>query len=101
VLGVVIGGTIGNQIGRNLSCDDRRYAYQSYYDGLQGEPGQHYVWRNDADGDHGYIIPGETYRDHDGYECRDFQQVMVVHGDRQDSSGTVCRQDDGTWAVVR
>jgi len=100
IAGVVIGGAIGHEIGKSLPCDDRGYAYRSYGEGLDGEAGEKYSWHNDASGDHGYIIPGEIYHDHNGNECRDFHQVIVVHGDRSEMDGTACRQEDGRWAVM-
>lgn len=32
--------------------------------------------------------------------CRDFQQTIVIDGQRVPAHGTVCQQADGTWRVV-
>ena len=47
IAGVIIGGVIGAALTNKLDCEDRSYAYKTYYDGFNSErPGAQYEWRN-------------------------------------------------------
>ena len=44
--GVVLGGLLGNTIGRDIDCDDQPVAFRVYADGLNGDIGRPYEWNN-------------------------------------------------------
>ena len=92
--GVILGGLLGNTLSRDIDCDDQRYAFNSYNDGLNGDVGREYDWRHNDN--YGTFEPTREYRD-GGYICRDFHTVSYRNGQRLVRDGTACRQDDGYW----
>jgi hypothetical protein len=51
---VIVGGALGAAMTRNLNCEDRSYAYKTYYDGFNsGRPNSTYQWRNPNNGHYG------------------------------------------------
>ncbi len=93
--GVLIGGLLGNAIAGDIECDDRRYAFDVYYQGLNGDIGRRYEWHHGRA--YGYFTPTREYRD-GGRICRDFTTVTYRrNGDMRQHDGTACRWPDGTW----
>lgn len=105
IAGVVFGGLAGNAISRNRWCNNVRadayYYNTAYYDAFD-EPyyGRQYQWRNEYNGNYGYVTPiRETY--YQGYQdCREFEQVIYINGQAQTGRGVACAQPDGTWRIV-
>jgi len=101
IAGVVVGGAVGAALTSNLDCEDRSYAYKTYYDGFNsGRPGSRYEWRNPRNDHRGEFRVGTYYNDPDGFRCANFTQVIYVQGRPQEARGRACRQPDGTWAIV-
>jgi len=101
VAGVIVGGVVGAALTSNLDCEDRSYAYKSYYDGLNsGRPGSRHEWRNPRNDHRGEFRVGRYYNDPDGFRCADFTQTIYIDGRPQEAHGRACRQPDGAWAVV-
>ena len=101
IAGVVIGGAVGAALTSNMDCEDRSYAYKTYYDGFNsGRPGSQYQWSNPNNDHRGEFRVGDYYNDPDGFRCADFTQVIYIQGRPQESRGRACRQPDGAWAVV-
>src|SRR5262249_29658898 len=48
----------------------------------------------------GSVSPVRTDRTPAGDYCREFEQTVTIGGQPQRSSGTACRQPDGTWRMV-
>lgn len=94
--GAVLGGLVGNALTSDVECADRRYAYDSYYRGLNGDIGVRVDWRNDAYGDYGYFTPVREYN-RGGYRCRDYRTVTYRHGREIVREGSACRRTDGQW----
>jgi surface antigen len=94
--GAVLGGLVGNALTSDVECVDRRYAYDSYYRGLNGDIGVRVDWRNDAYGDYGYFVPVREYH-RTGYRCRDYRTVTYRRGREIVREGTACRRGDGQW----
>jgi surface antigen len=100
-LGAIAGGAIGASIGNNLSCEDRGYAYNSYYAGFEaGRPHQRYNWRSPQSGAYGYIDIGDYYRDRGGLRCANYTQRIWVHGRPELATGHACKQRSGAWVFV-
>jgi surface antigen len=101
VAGVVLGGALGAALTRNMDCEDRSYAYNTYFQGLNsGRAGVPFQWRNPRNGHYGDFRIGDYYDDPGGFRCANFTQQIYI-GDRpQAARGRACRQPDGTWAVV-
>ena len=99
--GVVIGGAIGAALTSHLDCEDRSYAYKTYYDGFNsGRPNSNWQWENPDNGHYGDLRVGDYYNDQDGFRCATYTQQIWVNGSPQAGSGRACRQPDGTWAIV-
>ena len=101
IAGVVVGGAVGAALTSNLDCEDRSYAYRTYYDGFNsGRPGSRYQWHNPRNDHRGEFRVGTYYNDPDGFRCADFTQTIYVQGRPQQARGRACRQPDGTWTIV-
>jgi surface antigen len=94
--GAILGGLVGNSLSQGVECEDRSYAYDSYYRGLSGPIGVRVDWRNDRYGNYGYFTPIREYR-RGGYTCRDYRTVTYRHGREYTRSGRACRRVDGNW----
>ena len=92
--GVILGGLLGNQLTKDVDCDDQRYAFQTYNDGLNGDLNREYQWHH---GDrYGTFTSQREYYDH-GMVCRDFHTANYRDGQRMERDGRACRQTDGYW----
>lgn len=101
VAGVIAGGAIGAALTRNLDCEDRSYAYKTYYDGFNaGRPNARYPWRNPRSGHYGEFVVRDYFNDPDGFHCANYTQQIFIAGRPQAASGRACQQPDGTWAIV-
>lgn len=101
VAGVIIGGATGAAMIRNLNCEDRSYAYKTYYDGFNsGRPNSTYRWRNPGNSHHGEFRVGNYYTDPDSFRCATYSQQIYIDGRPQAMSGRACQQPDGSWAIV-
>jgi Ni/Co efflux regulator RcnB/surface antigen len=101
IAGVIVGGAVGAALTNNLNCEDRSYAYKTYYEGFNsGRPGSRYEWRNPRNNDRGQFRVGRYYNDRDGFRCASFTQIVYIQGRQHRSEGVACRQPDGAWAVV-
>jgi surface antigen len=101
VAGVIIGGAVGASLTKNLDCEDRGFAYKTYYDGFNsGRPNTRYQWYNGRNDHNGELQVRDYYNDADGFRCANFNQVIYVYGRPQETRGRACKQPDGTWAIV-
>jgi len=99
--GVIVGGAVGVALTNNLDCDDRSYAYRTYYDGFNaGRPNTTYQWRNPRNDRRGEFRVGNYYNDRSGFRCANYRQTIYMQGRSQEARGVACRQPDGTWAIV-
>lgn len=92
--GVIVGGLLGNTLSRNIDCDDQRYAYASYNEGLNGDLYREYRWNHG--GHHGTFRATREYQEN-GRVCRDFHVVNYRNGQRMEQDGTACREPDNNW----
>jgi len=101
IAGVVVGGALGAALTKNMDCDDRSYAYNTYYTGFNaGRTGVPYQWRNPDSGNYGEFRVNDYYNDPVGFRCANFTQQIFINGRPQAASGRACQQPDGTWAIV-
>ena len=92
--GVVLGGLLGNVIGRDIDCEDQPVAYRVYADGLNGDIGRPYEWRNR--GNRGTFTPMREYR-RSGLVCREFTETTWRGGQSFTRTGSACRETGGNW----
>jgi surface antigen len=101
IAGVVLGGALGASLTKSMDCDDRSYAYNTYYTGFNsGRAGVPYQWRNPGNGHYGEFRVNDYYSDPVGFRCANFTQQIYINNRPQAGSGRACQQPDGTWAVV-
>ena len=99
--GVVVGGAVGAALTNNLDCEDRSYAYKTYYDGFNaGRPNAVYRWSNPRNQHRGEFRVVDYYNDPAGFRCSNYSQTIYIQGRPQEARGRACRQPDGTWAIV-
>jgi surface antigen len=101
VAGVVVGGALGAGLTKRLDCEDRSYAYKTYYDGFNsGRPNSNWQWDNPRNGHYGDFRVGDYYNDPDGFRCASYTQQVYVDGVPQTANGRACQQPDGAWTIV-
>jgi len=99
--GVIAGGAIGAALTKSMDCNDRSYAYKTYYQGFTaGRPNSAYEWRNPDNGHTGQFRVGDYYNDPDGFRCANYTQQIFINGRPQATTGRACQQPDGTWAII-
>ena len=99
--GVLLGGLVGGAAGSMLDDQDRRTAALTTQRALESEPsGKTTTWTNPDSGHTGTVTPVRTYQQASGQYCREFEQTVMIGGQRQKSYGTACRQPDGSWQIV-
>lgn len=99
--GVIIGGLLGGALGNVLDQRDRELAQRNAQLALETAPtGSSSEWRNPDNGHYGSFTPTRTYQDGSGAYCREYQQTIIVGGERQQGWGTACRQPDGSWRIA-
>jgi surface antigen len=98
---VIVGGTLGATLTRNLDCEDRSYAYKTYSDGFNtGRANAAYQWRNPSNGHYGDFRVGDYFNDQDGFRCANYTQRIYVNNRPQATTGRACQQPNGTWVIV-
>ena len=101
VAGVIAGGALGAALTKNLNCEDRSYAYKTYYDGFNaGRANTGYQWSNPRNGHYGDFRVGDYYSDPSGFRCANYTQRIYIGNQPQAAAGRACQQPDGTWVIV-
>lgn len=100
VAGALVGGLAGGYVGHRLDAKDKQMAAAAASAAFeQNRSGQASVWNNPDSGNHGSITPTHTYQLASGQYCREYRQDVWIGNEKQQTSGTACRQADGTWQI--
>ena len=100
-VGALAGALIGGQIGKTMDEHDKLMLEKSSHQALEFSPsGSSVQWNNPDSGNHGYITPTKTFRE-GGQYCREYQQEIVVGGEKHKAFGKACRQADGHWKIIQ
>lgn len=95
--GALLGGYLGNQIGRGLDKADRLELERTQYRSLEyGRSGETSSWRNPDSGNYGSFTPQAAYQSSDRV-CRPYKQTVTIDGRTQELNGTACRDQQGRW----
>lgn len=96
ILGSLAASMIGQHIGQSMDDTDRMLAAQTLNDYRTGESRS---WVNPDTGYHYTFTPTRTHQ-HASGPCREFRLNATI-GDRSDQEvyGTACLQADGSWLV--
>ena len=57
------------------------------------------MWRG-RDGRQYQVTPLRTVQSTSGRYCREYQAKSTINGRSQNTTGTACRNPDGTWQLV-
>jgi surface antigen len=96
--GVLVGLFVGGKIGRNMDQLDQACAGQV----LERVPDrQTVVWQGQTANDGYWVTPTRSYEAGNGRYCREYTSDAVIDGRKQRTYGTACRQDDGSWQIVK
>ena len=98
--GVLVGGLVGNQIGKALTCEDQHQVQNTTQRTLETQPsGTAVAWNNPDSGNRGTVTPTQTYQTANGTYCRNFEQTVTVNGRTETGTGTACRNANGGWDI--
>lgn len=99
-IGALVGALAGSEVGRSLDSADRLAAGQATYQAHSAPIGEPISWNNPESGNSGTITPTRDGYSSSGRYCREYQQDIVVGGQRETGYGTACQQPDGSWQIV-
>lgn len=101
-IGALAGALVGGQIGAQMDEYDRQLAAKSAHQAFEYAPtGNSVAWQNPDSGHSGSVTPTKTYKTDSGQYCREFQQDLIIGGEKKKGYGTACRQQDGHWKIVQ
>jgi surface antigen len=100
-LGVLLGGWAGNEIGASMDQTDRLKSQQAESRAYTAPVGQQITWNNPNNGNSGTIVPVRDGYASNGAYCREFQQTIIIGGQKQQGYGKACQQPDGSWKIVQ
>ena len=93
--GALVGGIIGNFVGKRMDAADRARMANAVVTTPVGEEA---TWTNSKDVTY-TVRPVRQYHRRDRY-CREYQTTVRIGGRVRHAYGTACRQPDGQWKVV-
>lgn len=100
-LGALIGVFAGQAIGAQLDAGDAACAESAAGRAFAAPIGTTIDWTNPDTGAAGTVRSTREGKDRaTGQYCREYQQTVVVGGQKQQSYGTACRQPDGNWRIT-
>lgn len=97
VVGTLIGAAIGGNIGRSMDDLDRVKVAAALENTKTGSSSQ---WRNPDTGSQYTVTPTHTHETK-ARPCREFTIDGLVGGSREKIYGTACRQNDGSWQIIK
>jgi len=101
-VGVLAGSYFGSEIGNSLDKADKAFMDKNATEGLEySKSGTTTAWKNPDSGHSGTFNPTKTYRSSTGENCRTFESTIYVDGKEERAVGQACRQEDGTWKIIR
>ena len=100
VASAIGGGLLGGYIGNRLDERDKRMAAEAAQQAFESSrTGQSVEWTNPDSGNAGSVTPTRTYQLANGQYCRQYRQDIQIGNETHQTTGTACRQPDGTWQI--
>ena len=97
IIGTLVGGAVGRTIGSYMDEADRKKLAETIEDTPRG---QTVSWHNDNSGNDFEVTPTTEYYAQGDRQCRNFDQVVYVDGQREVMEGTACKESGTqTWDV--
>lgn len=99
IVGTIVGGYIGGNVGRSMDDVDRMKMNRA----LETQPTRTAArWTNPDTGARYATTPLKTYtEERTGRPCREFVTSAYIGGREESIYGIACRQNDGSWEVVK
>ena len=97
IAGVIVGATIGNSVGESMDEADRYCAGQAF---VNAEDNQSVEWVNPDTQRQYTVTPDNSYTRDSGRYCRDYTSSVVINGQRDQATGTACRDNSGNWQII-
>ncbi|MGD8484859.1 MAG: RT0821/Lpp0805 family surface protein [Thioalkalispiraceae bacterium] len=97
-LGAVVGSMLGSTIGRYMDEQDAMRTSMALENNRTHEST---TWVN-PDTQYQYTVePTRTYEMAEGTPCREFTMNAIIGGKTEEIYGTACRQQDGSWKIIK
>lgn len=97
---MLIGGLIGNQIGKSMDCSDMQTANTNAQRSLETtRDGTTSSWNNPNTGYSGSATPTRTWTNARGEPCREILQTVTYQGKTEQVTGVACRRNNGEWVT--
>ena len=85
----------------HMGAADRNLADATIQSVLEDQPsGELNLWRNEASGVSGGVMPLRTFKIKTGHFCREYRETLVAESKLSSRIMTACRSDEGTWITV-
>jgi len=97
IAGVIVGGSIGGKIGADMDEADKYCAGQAF---VHAEDTQPVAWTNPDTQQQYSVTPQRSYTKDSGRYCRDYTSSVIVNGQREQATGTACRDNSGNWQII-
>ncbi len=98
---VVLAALVSDELATRLSRADQVALERTTQTTLESVPiGTESRWNNPESGHTGTVTPTRTFQRSSGQYCREFTQVVVIGGRRDETRGTASREADGSWRRV-
>jgi len=97
IAGTLAGAWAGRSIARYWDSSDDAKAVSTLNANSDHETSE---WRNPNTGTEVSMAPTSTYKNSSGEWCRQFDTSVNRGGEVESTTGTACRQADGTWRFV-
>lgn len=97
-VGTVAGAIVGGVIGNNMESSDNQ---RVYYVMEHNHSHKATHWKNKKTNKHYTVIPTSEHIAYKGNtHCRNYQVTMYSNGKKEETTGTMCRQANGTWQSI-
>lgn len=98
--GVLLGALLGSEVGASLDSADRMYMQNAQHQVHSAPIGETVHWNNPNSGHGGSYTATRDGTSTSGRYCREYQQTVMVGGQKESAYGQACQQPDGSWEVV-
>jgi len=99
--GALLGAMAGKEIGKQLDQYDLMMHENAVEESYQAPLHKTISWENEKNGHRGTVTPVKEGRDEQQNICRQYEQTITVDGRTETAVGTACKNNDGTWSIIK
>ena len=96
--GALVGAAIGGAIGQNMDKTDKLKMQKTLENTPTGKTRQ---WKNPDTGHQYKVEPIKTYHNDSDQPCREYYTEAKIGGKTKQVYGKACRQQDGSWKIIK